>query len=608
MFSCRHSAVGIDLVKREMQADINSTSATESALQQPSILHCGSANEYPFDLGSHTRAIATTSSEAQRWFDLGLSWCLGFNQEEGVKCFQRALASDPNCVMAHWGVAYGLGPFYNLVWRDLGELEADNVTRVAFHHVQLALALSEGQKGPERQLVEALAKRFQKPHRVAPEEFDRWDDEYAAAMRRVYYAFPEDHDVMGLFVDALITRTPRRLWDVKSGVPSPNADTIEALAICDRTIALAEQQGVPQHPAIVHLHIHLLEMSNTPEHAMRSADVLSGLCPDAGHMNHMPGHIYVLCGDYEKAKIASGRAIRADDMYATFAGSFNFYITARCHDLHLMMFTCMFLGQYSPAIAAAEKIRDILTPDILRVSDRPKLAMTTEGYYSMKMHVLVRFGRWQEIIDEPVPADHSIFLVSIPMHHYARAIAYATLKDFARAEQERELFRLSKSRVPMSRRFLSNFALDTLAVGEAMLDGEVEYHKGNYDQAFMHLREAVRRDDNLGYTEPWAWMHPPRHALAALLMDQGHYVEAEKIYRDDLGLSGRIQRCTQHPDNVWALHGLVECLQMRGEKEESPMFSAKLARALAKTDVPITSSCMCRLTDRPQSNASCCQP
>ena len=589
-----------------MRADADKSSLPESAQQQPSRPLRQSAGEYPFDLGSHTRTIATTSSEAQRWFNLGLNWCLGFNQEEGVKCFQRALASDPDCIMAHWGVAYGLGPFYNLVWRDLGEIEADNVTRVAFHHVQLALALSEGQEGPERHLVEALAKRFQKPHRVTPEEFDRWDDEYAAAMRRLHYAFPDDHDIMGLFVEALITRTPRRLWDVKTGVPSRNADTVDARAICERSIALADQQGLPQHPAIVHLQIHLLEMSNQPERAMRAADVLSTLCPDAGHMNHMPGHIYVLCGDYEKARIASEKAIRADDMYAAFAGSFNFYITARCHDLHLMMFTCMFLGQYSPAIAAAEKVREILTSDILGVRDRPKLAMTTEGYYSMKMHVLVRFGRWQEIIEEPIPDDHNIFLVSIPMHHYARAIAYATLKDFARAEEERRLFRLSKSRIPPSRRFLSNFALDTLAVGEAMLDGEVEYHRGNYEQAYMHLREAVRRDDNLGYTEPWAWMHPPRHALAALLMEQGHYVEAEEIYRDDLGLSGRIQRCTQHPDNVWSLHGLVECLQRRGDQLELPILSSKLSAALAKADVPITSSCMCRLTDDRLPQPCCC--
>jgi hypothetical protein len=180
------------------------------------------------------------------------------------------------------------------------------------------------------------------------------------------------------------------------------------------------------------------------------------------------------------------------------------------------------------------------------------------------------------------------------MHHYARGIAYATLKDPVAADRERALFRDAVARLPEDLKFLSNFARTTLGVGEAMLDGEVEYHRGNHEQAYAHLREAVRRDDNLNYTEPWSWMHPPRHALAALLMEQGHYAEAEAVYRDDLGLSGRIQRCTQHPDNVWSLHGLVECLQRHGEAEELPVLEAKLAAAMAKVDVPITSSCMCR--------------
>jgi tetratricopeptide (TPR) repeat protein len=182
------------------------------------------------------------------------------------------------------------------------------------------------------------------------------------------------------------------------------------------------------------------------------------------------------------------------------------------------------------------------------------------------------------------------------MHHYARGIAYATLKEPVAADRERTHFREAMAHMPADRKFLGNFARNTLGVGEAMLDGEVEYHKGNYEQAYAHLREAVHRDDNLYYTEPWAWMHPPRHALAALLMEQGHHGEAERVYRDDLGLSGRIQRCTQHPDNVWALHGLVECLQRRGETDQLPVLEAKLAAALTKVDVPITSSCMCRTT------------
>jgi tetratricopeptide (TPR) repeat protein len=549
-----------------------------------------------FDLGSHTRMVRTSSAEAQHWFDLGLNWCFGFNQEEGVKCFHKALEFDPDCVMAHWGIAYGSGPFYNLPWRDYGKVEADRFAKVAFDHLQIALKLSDGEDNAERHLVEALGRRFQKPHGVSPEEFDRWDDDYAAAMRRVHTAYPDDHDIMALLVEALITRTPRRLWDVKTGRPARNADTLEAVALCERSMAMADKARQRPHLAILHLYIHAMEMANHPERAMRAADLLSTLAPDAGHLNHMPSHIYVLCGDYEKAKLVSERAIRADDMYADYAGSRNFYVTARGHDLHLMMHTCMFLGQYTPALAAADKIRAILTEDILSMKERPKLMMMTEAYYAMKMHVLVRFGRWHEIIAEPPPGDPAIYAVTYPMYHYARGIAYATLKDEAAADREREHFREAVARMPEDRRFLSNPARNTLSVGEAMLDGEVEYHRGNHEQAYRHLREAVHRDDNLNYTEPWAWMHPPRHALAALLMEQGHYAEAETVYREDLGLSGRIQRCALHPDNVWALHGLVECLQRRGETEELATLEAKLATALAKVDVPITSSCMCRTT------------
>jgi len=221
--------------------------------------------------------------------------------------------------------------------------------------------------------------------------------------------------------------------------------------------------------------------------------------------------------------------------------------------------------------------------------------------------VMVRFGRWEEIIDEPLPDDPALYLVSTAMLHYAKGVAYATLKQFDEAEDERRRFHQSLERIPPDRRFFNNDAHAILAVGEKMLDGELEYHKGNYDAAFAALRESVRRDDNLEYIEPWAWMHPPRHALAALLMEQDHLAEAEQTYRDDLGLSGRIQRCAQHPDNVWALHGLVECLRRRGEQGELPALEKKLVVALAAADVPITSSCFCRTAVSVHQPGQCCQ-
>ena len=255
-----------------------------------------------FDLGQHSKPISTPSPDAQRWFNMGLNWCYGFNHEEGVKCFHKALEHDPHCAMAHWGVAYGSGPFYNNVWRQFSTAEADAATRLCYDHIQKARACAPYASHAERQLIEATAQRFQKPHSVPGDEFDRWDDDYAAAMRMVYHTHPDDHDIMAIFAEALMTRTPWKLWDVKTGTPARNADTLEALEVIERSIAMHDAAGTPQHPAILHLHIHATEMSDHPERAMRSADILGGLCPDAGHMNHMPGHTYVLCGDYERQK------------------------------------------------------------------------------------------------------------------------------------------------------------------------------------------------------------------------------------------------------------------------------------------------------------------
>jgi tetratricopeptide (TPR) repeat protein len=257
------------------------------------------------------------------------------------------------------------------------------------------------------------------------------------------------------------------------------------------------------------------------------------------------------------------------------------------------------------SIEAADKICTLLTKEVLSSKDRPKFAMSLEGYYSMKMHVMVRFGRWREIIEMPLPDDPELYPVTTAMQHYAKGVSYAFLKNFPEAEQERRRFRETLDRIPQERRFFNNPAHSILAVGEKMLDGELEYHRGNHERAYDDLRESVRRDDSLEYIEPWAWMHPPRHALAALLLEQGHCDEAEAVYRDDLGLTGKLQRCAQHRDNAWSLHGLAECLQRRGEQDELRAIRAKLARALAMADVPITSSCMCRQTELAPSE--CCR-
>ena len=533
------------------------------------------------------------------WFDRGLNWCFGFNHEEGLACFRKALEHDPDCAMAYWGIAYAAGPFYNMPWRDFSHEEATVCTRLCHDNIQKAGALSSGGTPAEQALIEALAKRFQADHPVPAPEFDAWDNAYGDAMRAVYRTYPDDLDVVALFAEAIMTRTPWKLWNVKTDKPTDGADTLEALEALEAAIAQAEDKGQPPHPALLHLHIHVLEMSATPERAMASADTLGSLCPDAGHLNHMPGHIYVLCGAYDKARIASVKAIQADREYLAYAGPYNFYTTSRCHDLHLMMYTCMFLGQFAPAMAAADEMCASLSRDVLDVEGKPYLAMTMEGYYSMKMHVLVRFGKWQEIVDAPMPDDPELYCVSTSMHHYAKGVAHAALGQISAAEGQRELFHGSLARIPANRKFFNNAASDVLGIAEKMLDGELDYHKGHHEAAYEHLREAVRRDDDLAYSEPWAWMHPPRHALGALLAEQGHFAEAEEVYRTDLGLVDTLQRCAQHPDNIWSLHGLAECLAQRGTEEELAAIRPKLDAAMALTDILVTSSCCCRKNTAP---------
>jgi hypothetical protein len=287
-----------------------------------------------FNLGAHTRNITTQSKDAQRLFNLGLNWCFGFNQEEGAACFEKVLEHDPNCAIAHWGIAYAKGPFYNMPWCDFSAEEAKQCTKICFDHVSQAEALIDYASPAEKALIKAIRARFQKPHIVDQQEFDKWDDDYANAMRNAHQEFPDDRDIKALFVEAIMTRTPWKLWNVQTNQPAKGADTLEAITACENDIENAKNLGLPQHPAILHLHIHATEMSPNPEQAMWSADALSGLCPDAGHMNHMPGHTYVLCGEYAKAKDASTRAIIADDKYVEYAGPYNIYTTARCHDLH----------------------------------------------------------------------------------------------------------------------------------------------------------------------------------------------------------------------------------------------------------------------------------
>ena len=542
-----------------------------------------------YDLGLHSRPVTTKSADAQTWFDRGLLWCYGYNHEEAVRCFRKAAEHDPACAMAYWGIAYAAGPNYNKQWRAFDPVDLKRSLETAYEATQRALELADGVSPVEQALIRPLAQRYTSndPGKVTP----IWNDDYAKEMREVYRAHPDDHDVAALFAEAIMNRTPWQLWDIKTGKPAEGADTAEAIAVLER--AMAQTRGM-QHPGLLHMYLHLMEMSPNPQKALRAADALRDLVPDAGHLIHMATHIDVLCGLYKNVVDSNDRAIVADRKYLAREGAGNFYSLYRCHNYHFKLYGAMFLGQLQPALEAAEEMITTLPEELLRI-ESPPMADWLEGFVPMKLHVLIRFGRWSDIISTPLPTDTNLFCVTAAMTHYAKAVARAATGNVAAAEAEARAFDAALAKVPPSRYVFNNTCLDILAVAAEMMKGEIAYRKGHFDSAYAHLRKSVELDDNLPYDEPWGWMQPTRHALGALLLERGRVEEAETIYRADLGLDGTLARACQHPDNVWSLHGFHECLVRLGKHTEAGIIKQRLDIATAWADVPIKSSCFCRM-------------
>ena len=546
---------------------------------------------YGFDLGAWTRTVSTQSAVAQRWFDRGLNWTYAYNHEEAVVCFEQAADADPACAMAWWGIAYAAGPFYNRPWLRHSDAEIAEVLPKCHAAIERAGALTATAEPRERALIQALALRYQNAQTRDLATLNHWHAAYADAMRAVYRTFPDDPDIAALYIEAAVTCTPRQLWDLKTGHVKAGSRTDEVLPVLEHWMERIETDG-PVHPGIAHMCIHALEMSPLPENALKAADMLVGLAPDAGHLEHMAAHVYVLCGDYAQAVAQSERAVRADDRYMDHAGDQNFYTTARCHDLHLFMYSAMFLGQYRKAMYAADRICDMARPELISAS-APFMASILDGYAAMRVHVLVRFGRWDALIATPAPGAPDLRPIGVAMHAYGQGVAHAALGNIEEAARSAEHLLTAKSNIPDDAIFLSNTVHDMLGVAEAMLEGELQYRKRNYECAFDWLRQAVARDDSLNFTEPWAWMHPPRHALGALLAEQGRYSEAETVFRADLGLTDDLARPCQHPGNIWALHGLASCLSASGDHASTAFVAKSLCIAAARADVPISSACFC---------------
>ena len=352
-----------------------------------------------YDLGSYSRTITTAVPEAQLWFDRGLNWLFGFNHAEAIACFQKALERDPGCAMAHWGISYAAGPNYNLPWQLYDPAGKAAALAVAYDAMQGALAQAGSVSPVEQALIRALPARY--PQRETIEDQAPWDAAYADAMRRVFHAHRDDLEVRSVFAEAIMNLTPWKMWDLKSGGIAEGAGTAEAVDVLES--AFRDIPASWDHPGLLHLYVHLMEMSPFPQRALRAGDRLRDLVPDAGHLIHMPTHIDVLCGHYRDVLVYNQKAIVADRKFLAREGAMNVYALYRTHDYHFAVYGAMFLGQYGPAMAAAQELIDTTPEALLRIPS-PPMADFVEGYLPMKQHVLVRFGKWHEIIAQELPA------------------------------------------------------------------------------------------------------------------------------------------------------------------------------------------------------------
>ncbi|MCZ6765787.1 MAG: tetratricopeptide repeat protein [bacterium] len=529
-------------------------------------LHAKVSEPY-FNLGNYQRTVTSSVPEADRWFQRGLLQAYGFNHEEAVRCFEKATELEPDFAMAYWGIAYALGPNYN---NPVMESEA---SKRAYESIEAAIARKDGVSGVERDLIDALAKRYEWPIPEDREDRAPLDTLYADAMQGVYERHPDDADVAALYAEAIMQLRPWHLW-ARNGKPAPGTSKL-------RQVLETSLERWPDNPALCHLYIHTMEPSPTADAALDAAHRLRNRVPDAGHLVHMPSHIYVLMGDYENTIETNLTAIEADERFVKREGKMNFFTLYRVHNYHFVVYGAMFDGQRKLAMRAAEQLVREIPGELLEAW--PDFV---EAFIPTPLHVQVRFGRWKDILKVREPPENQPYTRAI--WHYARTLSYATLNRVDEARAELERLQVVAAGVPESRVLFNNTCEDILRIAIAMAMGEVEYRRGDFDTAFRILREAVRLDDRLNYDEPWGWMQPVRHALGALLLEQGHVEEAEEVYRADL---------KRHPKNGWALHGLAESLRRQGETAEASECDSRFRGAWTRSDTRLKASCFCRTGD-----------
>lgn len=513
------------------------------------------------NLGDHHRAITTTVPAAQQYFDQGLRLYYAFNHPEAIRAFREAQRLDSLCAMCYWGEALAWGPNINLPMDSAGGV-------AAYAALQRALAVRSHASEVERALIDALASRYAPPERVtAPRA--ALDSAYATAMAEVARAHPRDQDVAVLYSEALMDLRPWDYW-TRDGTLQPGME--DALSRLEEVTA-----ANPRHPGACHFYIHAVEAAY-PERAVPCAERLAALMPGAGHIVHMPGHIYIRVGRYVDAVKANEHAVHADETYIRDQRPGISVYTAGYypHNYDFMAFAAAMAGLSEQAVDAADRQASVVPSEMLTAPGMTFL----QHHITRRLQLRVRFGLWDEILEIPAPSE------DLPhargMWHYARGRALAATGRLREAEAELARVHAAANDPRLAGvRLEFNESPAILGIAEHVLAGSIAHARGDYAAAVSHLREAATIEDGLTYGEPPDWTVPVRHDLGAALLAAGRAPEAERVYREDL---------KRFPANGWSLLGLSKALRAQGKAAEADSAMAEFRRAWSASDVEIASS------------------
>jgi tetratricopeptide (TPR) repeat protein len=514
------------------------------------------------NMGSHARTITTASPEAQEYFNQGVNWLYSFNHDEAVRAFTKATELDPDCAMAWWGVSYAQGPNYN------DPIMNPNRNAAAWSALQKAQARIDNTTPVERALIEALAHRYEDP---APKKRKHLNKAFADAMARVWANHQSDSDVGTFYAESLMVQYPWKLY-TSDGEPA-REDTHTIVKVLEQVLA-----ADPNNPGANHLYIHAIEPSNDKERALPAADRLSELVPGSGHLRHMPSHIYVQIGMWERSIEQNAMAMESDDHYRSLTPDPGMQYGYMTHNSHMLAFSAMMIGREREAMAAARDMWDDLPSAVIRFA-----GAFFDPWMCSIYDVQKRFGRWDALLAEPAPPKSLPVTTAVWRAH--RAIAYAAKKDFKNARREQKAFRAAMKAVPVNPMWNTyGTALKFLLVSELFIEGEIALQKGEWEEAASLLEEAVVIEDTLGYGEPPMWLQPVRHTLGAVYLKNGQYADAERVYREDL---------KKWRGNGWSLYGLSRALEEQGKTEEAQAVKRDYERAWTRAEEPIKTSCKC---------------